>query len=173
MQDVLQPSEPQKKQQGFPLTTILMAFVLIAAVGVSAWYLLKPPSNAKTPAMRQSLQEKMTPEESAYVSNLHVENIAMSRAENGLHQEITTLAGDISNNGTQPVINLNLTIEFHDTMEQIVLRETRNVLGDVKSTPLGPGERRNFEINFDNVPPSWNMQVPTLRLAQLQLPRAK
>ena len=114
----------------------------------------------------------MTPYELAYASSVRVENLALSRAENFLHQEVTTLAGDVSNNGAQPVVGLTLTIEFHDTMEQIVLRETRSVLG-VKPTPLAPGERRSFEIAFDNVPASWNMQVPTLRLGQLQLPHSK
>lgn len=171
MQDVLEPLQPQKEQQRFPLVTMLIAAIVIAAIAVSVWYLLKPPALSSNPiAIHQSLVAKMTPEEKAYVSNLHVENIAMTRAENGLHQEITTIAGDITNNGTQPVLGLLLTIEFHDTMEQVVLRETRGVLGGAKPVPLAPGERRSFEINFDNVPRSWNVQVPTLRLAQLQLP---
>jgi hypothetical protein len=172
MQDVLQTSEPQKERR-FPLATMIIAAVVVAAIALSVWYLVRPPAKLSAVEIHQSLASKMTPEEKAYVSNLHVENIAMTRAENGLHQEITTIAGDLANNGTQPVLGLILTIEFHDSMEQVVLRESRGVLGGVKPAPLMPGERRNFEINFDNVPASWNMQVPTLRLAQLRLPTAK
>jgi len=46
------------------------------------------------------------------------------------------------------------------------------VLG-VRATALAPGERRPFEIAFDNIPASWNMQKPTLRIARLQLPNAR
>jgi hypothetical protein len=53
-------------------------------------------------------------------------------------------------------------------MNQIVLRETRKVLGSPEAA-LSPGERRNFEISFEHIPNSWNMQAPTVRIARLQL----
>jgi len=64
---------------------------------------------------------------------------------------------------------LGLTTEFSDDMNQIVLRETRGVLGSPKGA-LAPGERRAFEISFDHVPNSWNMRAPGVRVSYLKLP---
>jgi hypothetical protein len=166
MPDELQPPESETKSARISPVTLLLGAILLIAVGASVWFLLKPP--ARTPAFTQTVHGKNTPQEVAYADNIRVENVAMSRAENFLHQEVTTLAGDVVNGGTQRVAVLTLTIEFHDSMEQIVLRETRSLLG-VKPTPLAAGERRSFEIAFDNIPASWNMQTPTLRLGRLQL----
>jgi hypothetical protein len=48
----------------------------------------------------------------------------------------------------------------------------RKVLGN-PSPPLAPGERRTFEISFDHIPPSWNMQTPSVRVTHLQIAAQK
>jgi len=53
-------------------------------------------------------------------------------------------------------------------MNQIVLKETRGVLSSTEQ-PLAPNERRSFEISFDHVPNSWNMQQPSVVATSLQL----
>jgi hypothetical protein len=53
-------------------------------------------------------------------------------------------------------------------MDQVALRETRGILGS-PAVPLGPGQERKFDISFDRVPSSWNMQPPVLRVAHLLL----
>src|ERR1700759_2924290 len=118
MPDELQQPVPETKSARVSPATLLLGAILLAAVGVSVWFLLKPP--ARTPAFTQTVRPKNTPQEVAYADNIHVENVTMSRAENFLHQEVTTLAGEVVNGGTQRVATLTLTIEFHDSMEQIV-----------------------------------------------------
>ena len=54
---------------------------------------------------------------------------------------------------------------------QVVLREARGILGTPPAA-LAPGERRSFEISFDHVPPSWNMQLPAVRVTSLRLAKA-
>jgi len=114
----------------------------------------------------------MSPFEQEYSKKIEVGKLTMSRAENFLHQEVTTLTGELYNGGTEPVLGLALTTEFVDDMNQIVLRESRMVLGS-PAAPLAPGERRAFEISFDHVPNSWNMQTPAVRVSHLQLPARK
>jgi hypothetical protein len=172
MPDVLQPPESEARAPRFSPATLIIGAVVLVAIGVSIWFLLKSPKEMGTVRFHQDIPVQMEPAELEYGKNMRVENLALSRAENFLHQEVTTLAGEVVNSGTQRVDGLTITIEFHDTMEQIVLRETRSLLG-VKPTPLAPGERRSFEIAFDNIPPSWNMQLPTLQLARLRLANTK
>jgi hypothetical protein len=96
-----------------------------------------------------------------------MQNISMSRAENFIHQEVTYLSGGLVNGGTRSLAGLELTVEFSDELHQVVLRESRAVLS-AREPVLGPGEHRSFEISFDHIPPSWNMQQPSVRVTGLQ-----
>ncbi len=146
---------------------------MVLAIGASLWFLLKSPPAPNPGTVQVSGHAQNGRLRTAvYVRNLRVENIALSRAENFLHQEVTILNADMVNGGAQAIVALELTVEFSDEMNQVVLREARGVLG-VPPVALAPGERRSFEISFDHVPASWNMQQPSVRVANLQLAKAK
>jgi len=91
----------------------------------------------------------------------------LSRAENFLHQEITTLNGELVNGGDRALRGVEVTIEFSDELNQIALREARPILTP-RSPSLGAGERRGFEVSFEHIPASWNMQQPAVRISGLQ-----
>jgi hypothetical protein len=57
-------------------------------------------------------------------------------------------------------------------MNQVVLRESRKVLG-TPEVALAPGEHRAFEISFEHIPDAWNKQAPAMRVSYLQLPSRK
>jgi len=114
----------------------------------------------------------MSPAEQQYVENIQIGNITVSRAENFLHQEVTTVSGEVYNGGNESVSGLRLITQFSDDMNQVVLRETRDVTG-APERPLAAGERRAFEISFEHVPSSWNMQQPSVRVSYLHLPGHK
>jgi hypothetical protein len=102
--------------------------------------------------------------EQAYVPKLQIENLALSRAENFLNQEVTTLAGRITNAGNLPLSNVELTIEFSDELGQIVLRDSRALFAS-PAAALAPGERHEFELSFEHIPTSWNIQQPIVRVS--------
>ncbi len=104
------------------------------------------------------------PAEQAYAPNVQIENLALSRAENFLNQEVTTLAGRLTNTGNLPLGNVELTVEFSDQLGQIVLRESRAVFA-LQTPPFAPGERRDFEVSFEHIPSSWNIQQPLVRVS--------
>jgi hypothetical protein len=165
------PETPGSKPKASPFTIALGALVAVAIL-LSLWFLFEPLQNRKTTAVPGTVALNMNPLEREYTQKIEIGKIAMSRAENFLHQEVTTLTGELYNAGTEPVLGLALTTEFSDDMNQIVLRETRKVLGS-PGAALAPGERREFEISFDHVPSSWNMQAPGVRVSQVQLAAKK
>jgi hypothetical protein len=169
MQESFPNPEVTPKKQTLSVFSMTMIGVVLVAVAASAWFLMQPSSVHAPLAGSATLQGQMTPAEHAYLQNIQIENIALSRAENFLNQEVTILKGEVYNGGNQPVSGLRLTTTFSDEMNQIALRETRAVLGSPEQ-PLAPGERRVFEISFDHVPNSWNMQQPVVVPATLQLP---
>jgi len=164
------PQIPEEKPKTSVITLVLAAVVVLAIAG-SLWFLFAPLQN-KTGHAGQGAAAKMSDAEQEYAKNLRFENIALSRAENFLHQEVTTLNGEVVNGGKQPVRGLFVTMEFADDLNQVVLRETRGVLG-APPAAMAPGERRSFEISFEHVPSSWNRQQPALRVASLEIPAGK
>lgn len=110
--------------------------------------------------------------EQPYASKIEIQNISLSRAENFLHQEVTALSGELLNRGGRSLSGLELTVEFFDELHQIVLRESRQVLA-APSPALASGDRRSFEISFEHIPSSWNMQQPAVRVSGLEFARVK
>jgi len=167
MQESFENPEATPEKQRLSVSSWVLIGVVLLAVGVSVWFLLQP-STVHAPSAGSQAQLQMTPAEQAYLKNVQIGNIALSRAENFLNQEVTILNGEVYNAGSQPVLNLRITTTFSDEMNQIVLKETRGVLSSTEQ-PLAPNERRSFEISFDHVPNSWNMQQPSVVATSLQL----
>jgi hypothetical protein len=161
------PETPERKSKTSPVT-LGMGIVVALAILLSLWFLFAPLQNKKSTSVAETAGLKMNSAELEFSKKIEVGKIEMSRAENFLHQEVTTLGAELHNAGTQPVLSVTLTTEFSDDMNQIVLRETRKVLGP-PAPALAPGERRAFEISFDHVPNSWNMREPVVRVTRLQL----
>ena len=148
----------------FNFALILAAAALL--VTLAALYVL-PGRQSPPGAAPQALHLPFGPAEQAYASKIQFENISLSRAENFLHQEVTTLSGDLVNTGGRALRGVEVTIEFFDDMNQIALRETRPVVAPA-APPVSPGERRSFEVPFEHISSSWNMQQPLIHVTGLQ-----
>jgi hypothetical protein len=161
----LSPSDqPETRKLSF--VTVIFGAIILIAIGASLWFLFQPPNPNKMVGAQETIALHMGPAEQDYSKNIHLEKIEMTREANGLGQEVTTLHGEVSNAGPKAIAEIMLTVQFVDGMNQIVLRETRRVVG-VRAKPLAVAETRAFEIAFDNIPGSWNMQQPSLRIASI------
>jgi hypothetical protein len=152
------PEEPRQTRGRSWIAWMGAATILIALVGVM-W----PGPDRRSSRLRETHLPFGAPEQT-YAPNLHIENMLPSRAENFLNQEVTIFNGQITNTGNAPVANVEITMEFADEMGQIILRESR-VLLPAQAAPLAAGERRDFEISFDHIPPSWNIQNPGVHIS--------
>jgi hypothetical protein len=157
------PSEqpPARGPSSFALMVASAAVVIVLA-GFYLWPGRQSPSRGGA----QPVHLPFGPAERAYAPQIAIENLALSRAENFLNQEVTILAGDLVNTGARSLREIELTVEFSDDMNQIALRESRLALTSA-SPPLGPGERRAFDVSFEHIPTSWNMQQPIVRVTGL------
>ena len=172
MEEPLHTTEEQPKPANHWRVTVVLGVVVVLVIAASLWFLFKSPPPLPQATLELGVTPRMNASEKDYARNLRVENIAMSRAENFLHQEVTILNAEVVNEGPRAIAALELSVEFSDEMNQVVLREARGVLGTPPAA-LVAGERRSFEISFDHVPPSWNMQLPAVHVTSLQLAKAK
>ena len=152
---------PERGPSRFALM-VAAAAVIIVLAAFYLWPGRQSPSRGGAP----EIHPPFGPAERAYASKVKIENLALSRAENFLNQEVTILSGDLVNTGERTLREVELTVEFYDEMNQIALRESRLALHSGNS-PLGPGERRVFNVSFEHIPTSWNMQQPIVRVTGL------
>jgi hypothetical protein len=158
------PDPAQPEGGGFSFALILAG---VAVVVIVAAIYFSPGRQSPPGGAPQQVHFAFGSAEQAYAASLHVENIALSRAENFIHQEVTTLTADLVNSGSRSLPIVEITITFSDEMNQIALRESRAVVAP-PDPPLAAGERRQFEIAFEHIPTSWNMQQPIVRITGLQ-----
>jgi hypothetical protein len=156
------PGEQQPDRGPFSFALLVAAAaVVIVLAGFYLWPGRQSPSRGA-----QEVHPPFGPEEHAYAPKIVIENVALSRAENFLHQEVTILAGELANTGERTLREVEVTVEFYDDMNQIALRESRLAINSA-SPPLGPGARRTFDVSFEHIPTSWNMQQPAVRVTGL------
>jgi len=157
------PGEQQPDRRSFSFALLVAA---AAVVIVLAGFYLWPGRQSPSRGGPQEVHPPFGPEERAYASKILIENLGLSRAENFLHQEVTILAGELGNTGERELREVEVTVEFYDDMNQIALRESRLAVSS-GSPPLGPGQRRSFDVSFEHIPTSWNMRQPAVRVSGL------
>jgi hypothetical protein len=157
------PGEQQPERGPFSFALMVAAAaVVIMLAGFYLWPGRQSPS-------RGGVQEIHPPfglAEREYAAKITIENLALSRATNFLNQEVTILTGELVNTGERTVREVELTVEFYDDMNQIALRESRLAVNSA-SPPLLPRDRRSFEVSFEHLPTSWNMQLPAVHVTGL------
>lgn len=157
------PGDPPPERGPFSFALLVAAAALII---VLAGFYLWPGRQSPSRTGAQEVHPPFGPDERAYASKISIENVALSRAENFLHQEVTILAGELVNTGERTLREVEVTVEFDDEMNQIALRESRLAINS-GGPAVAPGERRSFDVSFEHIPTSWNMQQPAVRISGL------
>ncbi len=157
-------AEPEDRKR---LWISLAAGAGIVLILVAAIFLLTRQRSAPGAGAVERLP--FGPDERAYAAHIHFLDLRMSRAANFLNQEVTYVTGQISNDGVRTIREVEVTLEFHDPFNQVVLRETRALLGTPRARPLPGGQRRGFQISLEHVPDTWNQQYPSIRVTGLRL----
>lgn len=164
------PIPPTRSDQGAGKRRRLVVLGVSIAFLLLAFFLWRESSKIAQPTAGS--QEVVGPDERAYTSNVGVDHVEISRAENFLHQEVTTISGEISNGGNRSLASVDLTIEFYDDLNQIAQRETRSLFGP-PGPPIPPGDHREFEVSFEHISSSWNMRQPVIKVTKLQFATQK
>ncbi len=146
--------------------TVLLIGAAAALLLIGAFYLVAHYS--PTPAKTAAKPLAMGPAEQAYVQNIHFLEPKLARAANFLNQEVTFVFGSVSNNGPRAVKQIQVTLEFHDQFNQVVLRDTE-LLFSPTAEPLAPNESRDFQLSYETMPAQWNQAYPTVHITGLDL----
>ena len=136
---------------------IVGAVLLIGAAGF--FYLRETSSGGPAPMV-------LSPEAKAYVKNLKLAEVGMKATESYMGGAVVEITGKITNNGPTALKQVDLYCVFYDTMSLVVLRAPVSIVR-AKTGGLAPGATADFRLPFDNLPPSWNNDMPQLVIGQI------
>jgi hypothetical protein len=118
----------------------------------------KPPAASDGPLAAES---------KAYVRDyLRLSEVELKATDNYAGQTVTEVDGKITNTGGRTVHYAAVSCVFYDRYGQVIKREKVPLI----KTDLKPGQTRLFRLPFDDVPESWNNQMPQLVIAAVQFP---
>jgi hypothetical protein len=162
--------ETPAQESGGRWIAVLVAAVVIIAVIAAVILLSKSP-----PPQSQQLLDP-------YAESLQVGSLKLSAAENFVGASVHYVDGKIANVGGRTVNGIRVEVIFRDSLGQIVLRETQNLMllkeqsGDLpadlvslKADPLEPNEVATFRLTFEHLPADWNRGYPELRFVKVLL----
>ncbi len=138
---------------------LVAALVIAGAVGWYVWY----------SSRRGSEQLTLSQEARQYVSagNLKLSNVEMKATESYLKQRVVEILGNIGNTGNRGIDTVELYCVFYDPYRQVVLRQRVSIVRE-RAGGLKPGETKAFRLPFDDLPESWNKQMPQLVIAGIK-----
>ena len=152
----------QKEASRFPWPFVAGTIVVLLIAGIV--YAISLATKTSGISGEQHLPFGLA--EQAAAERIHFSNPEMARAANFLNQEFTTVAGVIENDGVKTIHGLELTMEFHDPFNQVILRETARVIS-LNARPLLGGERRSFQVTLEHIPVEWDQRYPQIRVTGL------
>jgi hypothetical protein len=138
---------------------ILVALGAMAAL-VAGLALLRRPAGSSGP------RTEMTGEAKAYLSKIVVTDTRMSTAQNYLGDTITFLDGKITNQGSKSVRDVELQLEYVDTLGQVVLRDFTYPV-TTRMPSLDAEKTRAFRVSYDHMPADWNQAPPKITVTRV------
>lgn len=154
---------PTEERSRLPIA-FLVGIVIVAALvgGAVLWSRYSSPAE---PEVQKPLP--MGPAEQAYAPQIHFLEPKMSRAANFLNQEVTYIFCTVENSGDRKIQNIEITLEFHDPFNQVVLRDKQRLFLP-KAPPFLPGQQRDVQIPYEHISAEWDNVFPTIRVTGLQ-----
>jgi len=140
-------------------TGVLIFIVSAVLAAIVAVFVLVQHQAASRPDTSHAMQMAQSDEQKSYLAALVIADLRMSAANNFLGDTVTYLDGSITNTGAKLVRRLDVELNFVDTLNQVVLRETAHPVS-AHTTPLQPGETQPFRVTFEHMPVDWNQAPP-------------
>jgi hypothetical protein len=147
------------RQFGVALIAGLIVVVVLTTV---VYFIARSGNGAASHALPMGATEQ------AYVPQVTFTDFNLSRAENFLQQQVTYVAGTVSNNSPRAIVAMDVTLEFHDIPQNVVLRETQRLIS-ADGAPLAAGAQRQFQLSFESIPDDWDRRPPKFIITGLQL----
>jgi hypothetical protein len=163
----MEPGESSYSAERRRFPVAFLAGLLVVALLFGGFYLLTRVFSSHSAATAAKLP--FGPAEQAYAERIHFSDLHMSRSTNMIKQEFTYVTGVMSNDGDRNIRAMEVTVEFHDAMNQVILRDSQFIIAPQGDPPLNAGLSREFQVTLEHVPAEWNQEYPSIRVTGLNL----
>jgi len=137
-------------------TGLYVLAIALALAGGLLWFVNRQkPAEANAP---------LSADAKAYVRNLQLSGVSMKATSSYVGQTVTEIEGKIGNTGNRVVQHADVYCVFYNSYGEVILRERVPIV----VSGLKPGETRAFRLPFDDIPGSWNNQMPQLVIARIE-----
>jgi hypothetical protein len=151
---------------------LILAVVVVVVVGV---FLLLTVGRGKSVATVAPTNAALDP----YATSLPITGLKMSEAGNMAGGKETYLEGQITNSGTKTVSAVTVQVLFKSMAHEVVQNESQPMklirtrepaldLYSIASSPIKPGETREFQLIFENVSQDWDGAYPEVRILKVE-----
>jgi len=99
-------------------------------------------------------------------NTIQVSRVGIATGENFYGHRVRAISGSIRNVSDKPIRLVELKMVFMDYEGKSVQENVEKAF-DVNQKPLIPGTEYRFEINFENLPRTWNHRIPQIQAAKV------
>jgi hypothetical protein len=159
--------KPQSDERSY--VPIIIGLVLVVVVVAAA---------ALIGRNRETVANTVDP----YATNLQASEMKLSQADNFVGSRVTYLDFKLTNTGSKTVTGGRVEATFHNTLNEVVQKETLPLrvlvpnqlagypdLVDLSMASLAPGASRTIRVSLEHVSGDWNQSAPDLRFVGIQL----
>src|SRR5436309_164911 len=121
----------------------------------------------KDSTIEEMQKREATAQVEAYKSRIVLSEIGLAKGENYLGQIVYYVEGSAKNEGKRVVQRIDLTFLFKDSLNQVVLKETRKAVDYKNKKGLESQKAINFQVGFDRLPRDWDHRIPEVQLTNV------
>jgi hypothetical protein len=138
---------------------IVILLAVIAGLGAFLWLNNAPPPVAPP-------KPKLTQQARDYLPNLKLSDVEPQTSESYIQSSLFEIMGKITNAGSKTVAGVLVTCVFRSYDGHEIKREVVSV-ANASSGVLTPHSTKPFRLAFDDIPDTWNHQMPDFVIAQI------
>ena len=93
-------------------------------------------------------------------------HIGIATGENYFGNRIRVISGVLKNTSDKPLCLVEVRMTFTD-FDGKSIQESVQRAYDNRRKPLDPGAQHRFEVNFENLPKTWNYKIPLVEVVKI------
>jgi len=141
---------------------LIIGGTIFLAIGLLVGWSLGPGRNVNDTS---TLTEITDP--SAILNTVELSRLSILTSETYAGNiKIRNITGLLKNISPMPIRRIDLKMTFTD-YEGKPVQESTHTAFSPRRKPLDPGTQFRFEVNFENLPRTWNYRVPTTQIVRV------
>jgi len=143
-------------------SAVIVGLAVFLVVGIFVFWNIGPGRSSRNSVPLTEITDAAAIQSSVQLTHL---SILTSDTYAG-NIRIRNITGILTNISNKPIRKIDLKMTFSD-YDKNTIQESTHTAFDPRHKPLDPGEQYRFEVNFENLPKTWNYHVPDTHVVKV------